>query len=231
MGTIFKNVGEKIKKYDEQRRGKLYNEAYQSVLKARGENSSLVDDDGNVSEESLKTIEKALKKFGMARFGKMDDKFVDKLRKKLNDTKAILVKFRNLQIESQDWQRYEEDVKKLYDTLSVGGKDGLSADGDRFDVGATKIMNFLFPELFVMVDKNVATTLTKLGLVKFSRKGSTHHYCFEKYWKVMRICYDELGQYKKHGDLSDLLKLDKWPTTLTRIFDKCAFVMAHDSEL
>jgi len=225
MGTIFENVSEKIKKYDELPKGKQYNRAYQMVLNARAGSSSLVDEVGNVSEQSLKVIEDGLKRFEMARFGKMDSKFRDRLKNKLqrSDIKAILVKFKNLRIESQDWQKYRDDVKKLYDTLSAGGNDGLSADGNRFDVGATKIMNFLFPELFVMVDKKVAKTLTELELIRFSRKGGTYCFCFEKYWKIIKICYAELEQYKKQGDISDLLKLDKEPTTLTRMFDKCVF--------
>lgn len=141
MGIIFKNVREKIEKYDKQRKGKLYNKAYQSVLKARAGSNSLVDEDGNVSDQSIRVIEDTLKKFEMARFGKMDRRFRDKLRHKLeeSDVKDALKKFRNLRIESQEWQRYEDDVNKVYNTLSAGGSNGLSADGKRFDVGATKI--------------------------------------------------------------------------------------------
>jgi len=64
--------------------------------------------------------------------------------------------FGNLRIESQEWHKYRNYAKKLHDILSAGGADELSADRDELDVGATKIMNFLFRELFVMVDKNVA---------------------------------------------------------------------------
>lgn len=226
MGTIFEKVKDKIEKYDMQRKGQQYNNAYQEVLNARAGNNSLVDEDGIVSERSLKRIEEGLRKFEMARFGKMDSKFSDKLKKKLqrDDIKEILKKFRNMRIESQEWQKYRDAVKKLYDILSAGGSDGLSADGDRFDVGATKIMNFLFPELFVMVDKHVTETLVRKGLIRISRKGGTWDYSFESYWRIMEICNYELGQYReRYGSVQSLLEMDKQPTTLTRIFDKCCF--------
>ena len=227
MRIIFENAAEKTKKYDSQRKGKQYNEAYWRVLNARAGNNSLVNGNGNVSEQSVRAIEDTLKEFEMARFGKMDWRFGGKLKSKLerNDIKEVLKEFRNLRIESQEWQRYRDDVKKLYDTLSAEGSDGLSADGKRFDVGATKIMNFLFPELFVMVDKNVAKTLISLGVIKIPRKGGTYNFSFESYWQIMHICHEELQERRKlHGNIQSLLELDGKPTTLTRIFDKCTFI-------
>lgn len=227
MGTIFENVSERIKEYDRQPKGKQYNNAYRRVLNARARSSSLVDEYGNVSNQYLRVIEEGLRKFEMARFGKMDKKFGNRLKSKLQrqGTKEALKKFRNLRIESQEWQEYKDDMRKLYDTLSAGGSDGLSADGNRFDVGATKIMNFLFPELFVMVDKNVTKTLTEQGLIRIPRKGGTYDYSFKSYWQIMQICYRELEQYLRlYGDIQNLLESDKKPTTLTRIFDKCTFI-------
>lgn len=225
MGTIFNNAHEKIKRYDAQTKGQQYNKAYRETLNARAGSRSLVDENGSVSEQSLCIIEHGLRIFEMNRFGKMGDKFRAKLKNKLRrgDIIDALKKFRNLRIESPEWQKYKDDIKNLYNALSTGGKDGLSADEERFDVGATKIMNFIFPELFVMVDRNVGQTLIGLKLIKIPRKGDTYYFCFEKYWEIMKICYAELKQYKKQGDISSLLELDEEPTTLTRIFDKCVF--------
>jgi len=226
MGTIFEKVKEKIENYDVQRKGQQYNNAYRKVLNARAGSSSLIDEDGNVSHQSLEVIEEGLRRFEMARFGKMDSKFSDRLKKKLqrNGIREILKKFRNLRIESQEWREYRDYAKKLYDILSAGGADGLSADGDRFDVGTTKIMNFLFPELFVMVDRHVAETLIELRLIRIPRKGGTWDYSFGSYWRIMEICDQELKRYReRYGSVQSLLESDKQPTTLTRIFDKCSF--------
>jgi len=81
-----------------------------------------------------------------------------------------------------------------------------------------------------MLDRNVAKKLNQLGLIKIRRKGSTYYFSFEIYWQVMKICKMELEEYqKRHGDLQSLLDMDDEPTTLTRIFDKCAFVMAKQN--
>jgi len=45
----------------------------------------------------------------------------------------------------------------------------------------------------------------------------------------MKVCIKELKEWKEeNGDFDSLPKLDVGfgPTTLTRIFDKCAFIMA-----
>lgn len=107
------------------------------------------------------------------------------------------------------------DVEKLYAALSVGGENGLSRWCYRFDVGATKIMNFLFPDLFVIVDRYVKKAVHSSGELYFG-----------KYWDIMMICRGELREWEQHhGNLDSLLRLDTKPTTETRIFDKCAFVI------
>jgi len=81
-----------------------------------------------------------------------------------------------------------------------------------------------------MVDKNVAITLNKLRLIEIQRKGETYDFSFKSYWQVMEICHKELENFRKeHGNLQILLNMDEKPTTLTRIFDKCAFVMAKQN--
>lgn len=227
IGIIFENVGEKTKCYNKLRRAKNYNDAYKKILNARKGSSSLVNEDGSVSEESLKVIEGVLRSFGMGR--QMGSIFLEKLSNKLkgNELKSILKKLRNMRIGSEEWTNAKDDIRKLYNELSNGGRDSLDAKGKRFDVGATKIMNFIFPELFVMVDSNVAKTLDQLGLIKIRRKGSTYDFSFEIYWQVMKICKMELEEYRKrHGNLQSLLDMDDEPTALTRIFDKCTFMMA-----
>jgi len=225
---VFKNAYKKINNYNKQNKAMQYNSAYRRVLNARMGNRCLVDETGNVSESSLQVVEDALRAFEMARFGQMDDKFKERLKKKLENVaiRTILKRLRNVRIDSPSLQEYESAIERLYNTLSSTGSDGLSATGKRFDVGATKIMNFIFPELLVMVDKNVAKALVNERLIKIPRKGSTYDFSFKSYWKVMLICRQELEEWKKlHKGIQSLLGLDREPTTLTRIFDKCAFSM------
>lgn len=231
IGIILENAKEKIEYYNNLPSAKTYNDAYKEVLNARKGNSSLINEDGSVSKESLEIIDYALRKFRMGRqIGRRKEgMFLEKLSNKLNldESKTILKKLRNLRIESNGWKDVKDDIQKLYNELSKGGSDSFDAKGKRFGVGASKIMNFLFPELFVMVDSNVANTLNQFGYIKIPRKGYTYYFSFEFYWEIMEICRKELEEYqKRHGNLQRLLDMDDKPTTLTRIFDKCAFVMA-----
>jgi len=213
---ILENVAEKIKEYDAQCKAPKYNATYRRVLKAREGDCCLVDADGNVSERALKVIEDALRAFEMGR--QMGGKFRERLRKKLEDDeiRSILKRFRNLCIDSLDLKEFKDDVKRLYEALSASGSSGLSSRQDSFEVGATKIMNFLFPELFIMVDSNVKKAVGRSG------PGVP----FGKYWDIMMICRRELEEHKKvQGSYNSLLESDIKPTTLTRIFDKCAFIM------
>jgi len=85
-------------------------------------------------------------------------------------------------------------------------------------VGATKVMHCLFPELFVMLDQNVGKALGY-------RPGQYNN--FFCYWNAMDICRNELEEWVEINNNTDsLLQLDTQPTTLPRIFDKCASIMS-----
>lgn len=217
---VFENAADKIDKYnyyDKKCNNRRYNIAYSRVLQARGDQSCLVDENGNVDEDSLGVVEEALIAFDMNAYGQMGDRFGDRVRKKLSnyDSKVLLKKFRALSILSPEIKGLESDTEDFYNILSAKEDNCLDARGYGFSVGATKIMNFLFPELFVIVDKWVKKGLRKTGPLNF-----------RKYWSVMTLCQDQLNEWQtSHGDLKNLIKLDQQPTTLTRIFDKCAFVM------
>jgi hypothetical protein len=218
-------VSARIRKYDSEPKGPDYNRAYCKVLEARGGKGCLVDDDGSISESSLSVVAKSLRVF------LPETNFVErpdtKLQEKLSSNE-IMVALRNLrllkisslpQIESvQELRTY---TNKLYEVLSAGGEESLDKIGQRFDVGASKTMNFIFPDLFVIADDNVMYCCFK------------GHWAldFERYWQVMLICQGELQDWQQqHGDMDRLLKLDMKPTTATRIFDKCAFIMGKYRE-
>lgn len=217
--NILKNADQKIRKFNS---GISPNVVfYHDVLSARGENKSLVRESGRVGDKFLGMIEEALRGyFGMDRGGRMGDKeeFLKRLKDKLNsgEIKRVLIKLRDLCIIYAKLQDYESDVKQLYETLS-NPENGLSTGKAYFCVGATKIMHCLFPELFVMLDKYVGCALGYLP-------GEYNN--FEAYWATMNICRQELKEWQElYGSTDSLLELDQKPTTLTRIFDKCASTM------
>jgi hypothetical protein len=216
---IFDDAGTKLKAWY-----KYYpdagnpNSSYRLVLKARSGATSNVDANGNVSRQRVELIERTLRgPFKMGR--QMDDAFGEKLGMKLqkDNVRTALRKMMNLHIGSINHAAFEPDARTVYETLSSPGKDGLSAREDAFCVGATKIMHFLFPEFFIMLDQYAAKGV---GLRKFRN--------FEAYWSALELCHKELEEWHdKHGSIDNLLAMDVPPTTPTRIFDKCAFVMGH----
>jgi hypothetical protein len=222
---ILKDAAQKIKAFND-----LPNDDprdYHLVLLARGGEKSLVDRHGNVSDKLLAIIDKALRGyFMMNRGNRMGSKeeFVNKLRNKLAsyETRRILATLRAVTIVSPTLEDYRSEVEKLYESLS-NREDGLSMDGSYFCVGTTKAMHCLLPELFVMLDQNVGKAVLEYSAGQYNN--------FASYWKVMKICRDELLEWRKlYGSTDSLLKLDYEPTTLTRIFDKCAFIMAYWQE-
>jgi hypothetical protein len=227
-------VSARIRKYNSQPKGADYDRAYHAVLKARRGKRCLVDDTGSISEESLQAVKSTLRVFDMDKY--MAGNFTAGLKEKLHldEIKNTLKKFSDTRVYSlpqtdEVIAQFKAGVRKLYEVLSVEGEDSLDRRSYRFDVGTTKIMNFLFPELFVIADRHVRKAVHK--------SGELH---FEKYWDIMMICQGELQEWREQHhdfhsflrlcDFHSLLRLDSGPTTVTRIFDKCAFVMGKNGE-
>lgn len=222
---ILKNAKGKLKKYNAQY--KPARKYYLDVLRARGNERSLVEKKGSVTDQSLEKIDKALRYYlAMNRGGRMekneDGSFIERLKRKIgnDDMKTILRKLRDVHILSSRLDGYEPDARHLYEWLSAESKGGLAADGTRFCVGATKVMHCLFPELFVMLDSLMAKALYYNGYRHRRWKFND----FTTYWKeAMQACHGELEAWQEiYGSTNSLLKLDsERPTTLVRIFDKC----------
>lgn len=221
MMKIFKNAAQKIRdfnNYPDRPR-----ESYHRVLNAREGRKSFVGENGNVNLHYINMIDLALRLrsyFMMNRGNRMgaQEQFTRKLANILreNETKRILAILREFTIIDPDVESYKSDAEKLYESLS-NPEHGLSADKTYFCVGATKVMHCLFPELFIMLDQNV-------GRAVGYRPSQYNN--FDSYWNVMNICREELEEWQEiHNDTDSLLQLDTPPTTLPRIFDKCASIM------
>lgn len=211
---VLEDARNKIRDYNEQTRARVYNSAYTKILDARKGRSCLVDKEGNMSEATLLIIEEGLQMFDMGR--QMDNTFKYNLQKKLASAKPLLWKFQGLTIVSPNIDEIRSETESFFENLRACDHDRLSSSENQFSVGATKIMNFLFPELFVITDIWVRKALAK----------SLGHFSFDEYWSIMMACRRELRAWQKlHGTLENLIELDEKPTTLTRVFDKCAFVM------
>jgi len=221
---VLENAKEKVQKYNDYdservKKGKKgYNDAYHRILRARQGNPSLVNADGTVSDDSIDLVEQTMIAFDMKIFGQIDDQFKNTLKNALStkENRALMKDLRDCTI-LINIETIKSDTKRLFENLSC--KATLSAKWFIFGVGATKIMNFLFPELFVILDRNVKETLS-------IPQGRS--LCFDDYWKAMDTCRRELGEWQKEiGTIEELKSLDEFPTTPIRIFDKCAFMMGR----
>lgn len=215
---ILENAAGKIKEFNNY--PDRPRESYHRVLTAREVRRSFVNENGNIMDNHLYLIDRALRSYFMMnrgnRMGRTEE-FINKLGNSLreNETRNILANLRDVSI-TAPLQNYKSDAKMLYESLS-NREQGLSADGTYFCVGATKVMHCLFPELFVMLDQNV-------GKAVGYRPAQYNNFGF--YWNVMDICRKELEEWQEiHNNTDSLLQLDTPPTTLPRIFDKCASIM------
>lgn len=222
---ILRNADEKIRVFNNEYPEDLPRESYHNVLTAREGSMSFVSPDGNVNMNNLERIDWALRSyFRMNKGGRMGDteEFLNRLRIKLQSEQIrnMLVRFRDVSITFPNIMNYESDAGKLYESFS-NPNDGLSSGGIKFCVGATKVMHCLFPEFFIMLDKRVAKTIC----ATVPTFGNNYNN-FLSYWRAMMICRNELKAWQEeNGDLDRLLNLDVPPITLTRIFDKCAYIM------
>ncbi len=217
---IFQNAVDKLNRFNNNPKDRP-RESYHSVLTARAGHISLVNENGNVSVQHIRLVDWALRSYFMMNRGRKmgsEDDFIMRLENKLSvePIRNILARLRNTGLMVPNLNDYRTDAEQLYESLS-NRENGLSSDGSYFCVGATKIMHCLFPELFIMLDRNV-------GMAVGYRNG--HYNNFGSYWKVLHICRNEIEEWKEvHGNTDSLLRLDEAPTTLPRIFDKCASIM------
>lgn len=123
-------------------------------------------------------------------------------------------------IVSIDLQAQREMLCTIYTALATDGE--LCQKGNNFHVGATKLLHFLYPELFPIIDSNVAATLRKHFDISY--KNSTQPgYSHEKYLESMLAIQKYICTYG-----SENFRMLEAGTPITRIFDKLAYVSGAD---
>jgi len=125
----------------------------------------------------------------------------------------------NLNLLLVDLQKNGDVIKQAYRILSERGVNALHADRNKhFYVGATKILHFLNPELFIIIDSNAARAFHSAWQVPF--KNSTQPgFSAELYLECMKRAWSEIYDY----GLNRFQALEPG-TPITRIYDKLTFV-------
>lgn len=115
-----------------------------------------------------------------------------------------------------------DDIIAVYHELARGGSESLHQGGKEFHVGATKILHFINPELFIIVDSNASRAFKSFHDVAF-RNTTKPGYSSDRYLQCMSHAKQEIIEY----GISDFCALEPG-TPLTRIYDKLTFVTGSD---
>lgn len=239
---ILDNAAEKVDAFNST--GIHYEAVYHYVIRRRQELNKLLH------PNFIDDITAGLISFDMQRMMGSEKYLFDgkkswasKLQKVLSPHKQTLQGFRSHTIQDVDFtdQNFKKKIIDIFNELSKSGSQSLSLrkESERFPVGASKILHFLIPDLFIIVDSNARRELAIFHGIKKSRKFDG-----DLYFSAMKKYRDELDVWKsKSGDnnFHKLLKLDSShkkfagvrTTPLPRIIDKCTFIgsVEHGSKV
>lgn len=220
MIMITLDASDKIRQFND--RGLHYNLVADAVYKIR---KSIEDP---FRSEYLPYIIAALISFDMGRMmgstaeSKYDRKtegFANHLEKKLGAIKPYVVHLMNLRLDTLSPQAEQENIKMAYSILSSSGKDALNQrEGEKFHVGATKILHFLNPEAFIIVDSKAARAFRQSHRMKF-RNTTQPGYSSDKYIDCVEYAQKDISNF----GLVKFCALEKG-VPMARIYDKLTFI-------
>lgn len=212
--AIVKNAALKIDRFNEE--GQHYNLVADEIYRVRREIES------PFIESYLPYIIAGLAIFDMGRmlgYSQDNGNFVVRLRTKLQKIKPLLEQINAINLLSIDLHDHSGEICQVYNTLSSTGPGALHQNQAKaFYVGASKVMHFLNPELFIIIDSNAARAFKAAHDVPF-RNATRPGYSAERYIECMTFAQMDIYQYG--GDKFQALEPN---TPLTRIYDKLTFV-------
>ena len=146
------------------------------------------------------------------------DGFAKKLLSKLKELEGFIGHLINSSILDTDINRETDSIKHVYDILSGKGSDSLHSNIEKsFHVGATKILHFLNPLFFIIVDSNAARAFREVHHVPF--KNTTQPgYTSELYVKCMLRAQQDIKDF----GVKNFQNLEPG-SPITRIYDKLTF--------
>jgi hypothetical protein len=157
--AILKNARKKISKFN--KIGLHYEAVYHYVIRKRKETKSFLDD-----------ITAELISFDMQRmmgdkkyFAEGDGSWASILMATLEPHEKVLNRLRSATLQNIELcdDSIISKIITIFDDLAKPGKNRLSRrkENEHFRVGATKILHFLIPDLFIIVDSNARGELKK----------------------------------------------------------------------
>lgn len=153
------------------------------------------------------------------------DHFASRLNRKLQNISPLLKPLMNTTLTEINLQQQRASIIESYNALARGNG-ALHMDSRKsFPVGATKILHFLNPQLFIIVDSNAARAFKMAHGLPF--KNTTQPgYSAELCIKCMEHAREDILKY----GLKNFRKLDKPDVPIMRIYDKLTFVTGSMKE-
>jgi len=184
------------------------------------------------SENYLRYIVAALISFDMGRMmgegtrGKYDvnqGEFAARLLRKLQAISQHIGEISAVSILNCDIDTLTARIQAAYQILSEGGSNSLSATEKEFHVGATKIMHFINPNLFLIIDSNAARAFHREHSIPY--KNTTQPgYTAALYTQCIKEARQEIIDYG-----SDNFQALEPATPVMRIFDKLSFITGNNA--
>jgi len=142
--------------------------------------------------------------------------FATRLHQKLGQVKRHLYSIIDSNIIDTDIDLYAKEIKDSYSILANNGQEGFDQNRN-FHVGATKILHFLNPELFMIIDANIARILRNFGKIPY-RNTTQPGYSDEFYIQSLKVVKDMIVEYGE-----DNFRSLESQSPIMRVFDKIAF--------
>jgi hypothetical protein len=188
---ILSNAPEKINRYNQV--CVHYNLVANGVYKARASMNDLFGTD------YLPYIVAALISFdlgrmmgeGISRYDLHAGGFAFKLHNKLLAIKPIISHLININLCDVNIAEKKSNIITAYERLALSGEGCLNQKGHEFPVGATKILHFINPELFLIIDSNSAVAFRDFHGINY-RNSTQPGYTGEKYVRCLEYAKKDI---------------------------------------
>jgi hypothetical protein len=149
--------------------------------------------------------------------------FASRLLNKLQSIRPYIEPLINSRIVDIDIEATSDVIKESYEILSIGGENSLSESKKEFHVGATKILHFLNPYLFIIIDSNASKAFRDPPYNIPFRNTTQPGYSSDRYIECLSLAQSEILEY----GVNEFCALEN-RTPMMRIFDKLSFVTGSD---
>lgn len=146
--------------------------------------------------------------------------FSARLRAKMRSVRERLQGVPLVCLHQMELAAFHDPITDAYDCLAASGEGALHGNqAKQFHVGATKILHWIAPALFILLDRYVASAFSKHHAVRFA-KSTQPGYTAEKYFACLKHAQAEIEAYGYES-----LRRFEPATPLARLFDKVAWVV------